>query len=859
MAGTLAYFDLTYGGVLITYSGATVVLRAPQESQDREIAWALELDTDFCANTFGVAPCTATGVPCYNTFKTCKDQPNFIKTVKTYKFCSEGMLAPVGELVRPYIPRNGVATAPTVIQPGEGLAIRSQTKIALKDEPDSDYQMDPYRDTRLSGSTTTIQDDFSSGSTSGYTVVGTGASHSIVSGAYRLSTSAGNVGQSRVDGAPTHADGLFEIDIAVPSVSALTGDVGLIYRTTYWSTPASKSFGYLMQLMQGVIRLAVGSNDASGGFATVLSSQAHAFSAGTVVKIRVEYVGSRHRIYINGVNYIDTTDSTWMSGQLGLRGFDGSSSHNWDFDNLFFQYAISAQTVGGTFWRRFQARNLYTVGRHARLRRGYVVNPFNWNDFSTELFVIDAISGPDRNGNMTVVLSDFLRLADKAQFPTPTSGKLSADMENIVNAGNVVSGTTTSVTISDDASPTDEAYTGMELYIYAGVGSGQRAPITTYDGDTRTVSVSLQVAPDTSSSYQISALSVNVGDDRGGQYGGEGYIRIGDEIIRFTSRSGDVLSWPNSTYRGQFGTDRDDHSESDNVQLCKAWNGDEPNDVLVEILNAAGISSTYIDLAGLAQEASDWMPAAEITTCLSVPEKCSQLLKELSTDLNLMLWWDPAGQKVRGKVNVPQLAGTVTELTDDDLMGTEVQRQDADRITEAAQYYGLRTATSNKEELKNYDYGEIRIDEDAESANEYGDVRQDVAVSRWLSAGNTAHVGALVGRRVNYFRDAPHLLKLRADPRTVVEPGELVDITTRYLTDFDGNAATKSCRITKVDDRLTHKELEAVTTTFGDHRWGFIAPSAAPDFDVASDSDKVYMYISNGTEMPDGTDAYRII
>ena len=39
---------------------------------------------DYCANTFGVSPCTATGVPCYNTYKACADTPHFVKTTKNY-------------------------------------------------------------------------------------------------------------------------------------------------------------------------------------------------------------------------------------------------------------------------------------------------------------------------------------------------------------------------------------------------------------------------------------------------------------------------------------------------------------------------------------------------------------------------------------------------------------------------------------------------------------------------------------------------------------------------------------------------------------------------------------------------------
>ena len=51
----------------------------------------VEIDLDYCANTAGVAPCTAsqTGdAKCFNTYATCNDTANFNLTTKTYRFCS---------------------------------------------------------------------------------------------------------------------------------------------------------------------------------------------------------------------------------------------------------------------------------------------------------------------------------------------------------------------------------------------------------------------------------------------------------------------------------------------------------------------------------------------------------------------------------------------------------------------------------------------------------------------------------------------------------------------------------------------------------------------------------------------------
>ena len=60
----------------------------------------IELYLDSCANTYGVAPCTASGAvgsECYNTFGTCQDTANYSNTTKTYRFYEPVGNWPIGE------------------------------------------------------------------------------------------------------------------------------------------------------------------------------------------------------------------------------------------------------------------------------------------------------------------------------------------------------------------------------------------------------------------------------------------------------------------------------------------------------------------------------------------------------------------------------------------------------------------------------------------------------------------------------------------------------------------------------------------------------------------------------------------
>lgn len=97
---------------------------------------------DYCANTFGVLPCTATGTPCYNTFKTCVDKPNFIKTTKTYKSINNDAPRPMIQLLNARPDLLSVEYMATEIK--EDKTITARINLTFEDEPDYDQDTDPY-------------------------------------------------------------------------------------------------------------------------------------------------------------------------------------------------------------------------------------------------------------------------------------------------------------------------------------------------------------------------------------------------------------------------------------------------------------------------------------------------------------------------------------------------------------------------------------------------------------------------------------------------------------------------------------------------------------------------------------------
>lgn len=646
-----------------------------QSAQERFYGLVLELDTDYCQNTFGVAPCTGIGTPCYNTYGiagavgACVSRSNYVKGVKTFKFCERGMAIPAGETLRPYISAHSFT--PSEIPLGGGLAARSNITLTLADETCTDYEADPYAATR--------------------------------------------------------------------------------------SAPAS-----------------------------------------------------------------------------------------------------------GTFWTRFMARNYNIQGRMARLKKGYVTNPFDWTVFQTELYLILSIIGPDTQGNMQVVLTDLHKTLDQNMLPVATDGALQANLKAVENSGVAMAATSTSITLPAAASAVDGYYVGFEVYITQNTGAGQRRVITAYVGATRVATVAAwAVTPDTTSTYQISALFINVGTGLGVKYpspavtGLPQFVRINNEAIQYTTVSGDVLSWPDATYRAQFGTAAQDSNSGTGVQRCFAPVGRSVTDVVHAMLNGAGIPDAYIDMDGLIKEDADWYgAAATITACIHKPEKASALLNEFASTINLNIWWDAVAQKMRFKADMPQLSSTVKSITPNETVGRSMQVTPLDnlRITRSFLSFAPWSATGNMTQSPSFAYTIGNIDANAEGPNEYNGIISEQRYSRWLSAANLIFVDALVDRRINRFRDAPFKLAFSLDPCNENHLADLIDVTNRKKTDATGAPLVTRMRITKYLDNKNF-DIEATSTNFGG-RPAFIAPVGTPDYPF----DTTYAHISqaDGT-MNDGTSGYTII
>lgn len=108
----------------------------------------VEIDRDVCSLTFGVAPCTAAGTPCYNTWKSCQVPNVFAVTTQTIRFVKPRADLPLSLNAIPSV--NSTSTSPTQLNVGDvdassgPLGKRAQATVTFQDHPTSDVQLDPY-------------------------------------------------------------------------------------------------------------------------------------------------------------------------------------------------------------------------------------------------------------------------------------------------------------------------------------------------------------------------------------------------------------------------------------------------------------------------------------------------------------------------------------------------------------------------------------------------------------------------------------------------------------------------------------------------------------------------------------------
>jgi len=239
------------------------------------------------------------------------------------------------------------------------------------------------------------------------------------------------------------------------------------------------------------------------------------------------------------------------------------------------------------------------------------------------------------------------------------------------------------------------------------------------------------------------------------------YVRIGDEIMLCTSRTGDTLT----VTRQQFNTNLSDHSENDVVQLCLYYDGKTVSFIDYDLcVNYGNIDSSYIDQAAWDAESSNSFPTT-YDVLITEPTGVQSLLKEFADSAPHYLHWDERVNKIQMDAlkPPPEDAPTLTYEANFIEGSTAVSDKQDMRVSTYICNYGIIDPTKDLDETSNYRSTYVR--EDTGSVTNYGQRAYKTVNSRFISSDNkTAAVlaAARIGRR---FSEAPRMLSFSLDAK----------------------------------------------------------------------------------------------
>jgi len=339
------------------------------------------------------------------------------------------------------------------------------------------------------------------------------------------------------------------------------------------------------------------------------------------------------------------------------------------------------------------------------------------------------------------------------------------------------------------------------------------------------------------------AATINVDDTS--EYSSSGWVRIGDEIIQHTGKTGTSLT---GCTRAAFGTTAAQHDQDAQIQQCYVKQAVNAADIMLDILSTVGIPSAKVDTTGIEAERDAWLLAFAFTGIISKPEKASNLLAELQEQSGGNLWWDEEAQQVKMKVLAPPSpSGLPTVIWNDEahLVKVSVDRNEASRVSRVFVYYNHRVPADEKkpEGFKN---AYIAVDAAAEGSDQYNAPATKTIFSRWIATDAVA--STIATRLLNRYRDPASRYAVTVELKdSGVRPADLVGLSTSQVLGVDGTPVTRNTQVLKSQPRdggQVDYTLQDAGFGYGS-RFGFIAPASQPDWDSASAGQKVYAYIGD--------------
>lgn len=524
------------------------------------------------------------------------------------------------------------------------------------------------------------------------------------------------------------------------------------------------------------------------------------------------------------IRAIDTAPTVLTPGKgLGIRSSVSITLEDTPWTDVgvdpYFRERTYTPDDRGSFWGKFLGRNSNYEGRVCNIYTGYLRDSsyglpyYRSVNFVKRTYLLGSIAGPDTDGRVSILAQDPLRKTDidKAQWPVASAVRL----------------------------------------------------------------VSVVLAEDTTIDYGDADGVINTAF-----IAGQPYIRIDDEIMEVTGIvDGGGGYWTASVSRSDAPSIYDDslniqaeHAVAATVQPCWYFEEQRIDEVLFTLLNtASAMDSAYLPVGEWATEILNaGLDNYTLSALIATPTGVKTLLDEL-TEHGVYIWWNERTQLVGLKAILPR-PFTANPFNDTDHIvagSVSVAKNTSGRVSQVWLYCSLRFPTLDMDQLQSYGSLVIKRDADAESADEYAQIKIKSIRSRWLPSSKLSVAQQISSRLLRSYRDSKTVVAMSMDAKDdSVWTGDIVGLETIYIQDESGLPLQSNYTVIEVDEVIADTgiqyryKLQSEVTL---DRAGVITPtldgaSPFPDYTAASDVVRLaYAFIAPDADgFSDSTPAYQI-
>lgn len=354
-----------------------------------------------------------------------------------------------------------------------------------------------------------------------------------------------------------------------------------------------------------------------------------------------------------------------------------------------------------------------------------------------------------------------------------------------------------------------------------------------------------------------------------------GYVRIDDEVIKYTTRD-TTANFVTGLTRGAFGTVNVAHTAGRKVTRVGYLAEDYTSNQIIFLLLDVGLSaSTQFNAAVLSfiWSTPNFVPPKHPLIVVE-PRKVSELLAELC-ELAELHYWIGEGSIIDFKRKLPnEPARTFSKhFTDQGNIvdgSVVVDTNDEKRITRLY-FWWDHDCIHAINERTSFNRGDIIVDAEAELI--YGEATARDMYSQVMRYAVTyTDVETHIMRVVNLLsRILAWNVKARAEidfqvelKDSTVTTGDYVTISTNQVQGIDGVGLSQAQGIVVRRERGKGNLIDLRVRLLPTRKFAYIAPDASPDWSSADGDDKQYAFISNnppnaGKMDAIGTDGYYIM